>query len=288
MSTARRCALLAMYAAAFVCAGSAMAQTAPPAGPLVPVQRPVVQGAPLPPLEINDANKAYADCTNAKRSEVLVYSAAQQLREVLDHRERYVYLLQRDPNMAQRYPGGIDQVIAEGFRRYREAGGTAPTPQAVQPGEPPCAPAVRIPPGRGPVGTPPAVAQAEREHEACVYKNLAAYQLYRASESVVAGVYRRDELKTTGERLGWKLAALENFQQAERDLAAHWQRYRSLGGTAARAENVVPTENPCKEARAKVNAAVREAYSSGRPSPVTRSATKIAPPGGSPAPDAPR
>jgi hypothetical protein len=265
-----------------------MAQGVAPPAPSIPLQRPALQGAVPPRLELNAANKAYADCTNAKRSEVLLYSAARQLREVLDHRERYIYLLQQDPKLAQQYPGGVDQMIAEGYRRYREAGGTGSTPQAVQPGEPPCAPAVQFPPGRGPAGTPPAVAQAEREHEACVYRNLARYRLYQASESVVAGVNRRDELKKTGERLEWKLATRENVQQAERDLAARWERYRSLGGAAARAEDVVRTENPCKEALAKVDAARREAYSSGNSSSVTRSAVRIAPPGGTLAPYAPR
>ena len=211
-------------------------------------------------LELNPAQKAYADCVEAKRSEMLLYSSARQLREVLDHRERYAELA-RDPRMAAKYPGGVDQVIAEGFRRYREAGGQAPNPQAVQPGEPPCAPPIVVPPGR--TGPSPAVLEAEREHEACVVRNRRAWDLAQSSERVEAARYRRDEMRKTGERLEWKLASRDNFDRAERELAVQFDRYRSLGGGARTAEEVVRAEDPCREARAKVNAAVREAYPGG-------------------------
>lgn len=127
--------------------------------------------------------------------------------------------------------------------------------------------------------TPPAVGEAEQRLAQCVAVNRSAFEQFRAAGSVVADVYRRDELKKTGERLEWKLATLENFKNSERTLAQSFARYKAVGGTASTPESVVRTGDPCRDRSEKLNAAVREAYGS-KPSPVTRSGTLIAPPRG--------
>ena len=83
-------------------------------------------------------------------------------------------------------------------------------------------------------------------------------------------------MRKVGERLEWKLATVENYKNAERLLAEHFARYRALGGTASTPEAVVRAPDPCRDQDEKLNAAVREAYG-GKPSPVTRSAVRIAP-----------
>ena len=125
--------------------------------------------------------------------------------------------------------------------------------------------------------TPPAVREAQQRLDQCVSANQSAFQLFRASNSVVAGVRNRDELKKVGERLEWKLATVDNYKNAERTLAESFARYRAFGGTASTPEAVVTAADPCRDHAEKLNAAVREAYG-GKASPVTRSAVRIAPP----------
>jgi hypothetical protein len=124
--------------------------------------------------------------------------------------------------------------------------------------------------------TPPAVRQAQQRLDECVVANQPAFQLFRASNSVVSGVRQRDEMKKAGERLEWKLATLANYQNAERSLAEGFARYKALGGVASKPESVTPAPNPCREHEDKLSAAVREAYA-GKPSAVTRSAVRVAP-----------
>lgn len=125
--------------------------------------------------------------------------------------------------------------------------------------------------------TPAAVRQAQRRLDECVVANQPAFQLFRASNSVVSGVRHRDEMKRVGERSEWKLATVANYRNAERTLAEGFARYKALGGTASKPESVSPAANPCREHEDKLSAAAREAYG-GKPSPVTRSAVRVAPP----------
>ena len=129
--------------------------------------------------------------------------------------------------------------------------------------------------------TPPAVRQAQQRLDECVVANQPAFELFRASNSVVSGVRHRDAMKKAGERLDWKLSTAANYRNAERTLAERFAQYKALGGAASKPESVTPAANPCRELEDKLNVAVREAYGD-KPSPVTRSAVRIAPPADKP------
>jgi len=124
---------------------------------------------------------------------------------------------------------------------------------------------------------PPSVAAARNEYRACVERNQKAWELWNSSNSVVATVQRRDELKKVGERYQWKDQARPNLERAERELATNWTSYRASGGTARTPEDVTRTTNPCREAEERVQAASREAYAPG-PSPVRRSGAVLGAP----------
>jgi hypothetical protein len=239
------------------------------------------------PPHIEQAQRAYAECVQQKQNEMLRYGQATQVRDLIDHRERYAEALRMNPQMAKQYAGGVDQVIDEAFKRYRAAGGTASTPQAVQPGEPPCAPPVTVPPGpraaRVLQPAPAALREAELRLENCVVRNRPAHDLWQASVRVAIAVERRDELRKVGERMNWGASTRENFQRSERDVAEQFARYVSLGGAARAAEEVTRGTEPCREERMQLDAAVRTAYPS-EPSPITQSRTLQVPSGSVPVP----
>jgi hypothetical protein len=138
---------LVLVLAFAVAAGAGAQSTGPPqgAGPRPP--SPLIQNAsPIPP-EVERAQHEYSECVRQKQGEMQRYHRAREVRDLVDNRGRYAADLRANPQLALKYPGGVDQVIDEAFRHYRAAGGTATTPQAVQPGEPPCASPVKAPPG---------------------------------------------------------------------------------------------------------------------------------------------
>lgn len=131
-------------------------------------------------------------------------------------------------------------------------------PRALQPTVPASQQPAPMPPRAIPP-TPPEVHEAQRQLDDCVSANRPAHELWRASNNVVATLHRRNELKKTGERRGWKLSSVENFQRSEHELAGHFARYKTLGSAARSAEDVVRGHEPCREAQTKLDTAVREA-----------------------------
>ena len=124
---------------------------------------------------------------------------------------------------------------------------------------------------------------AQSRLEECAVRNRPAYELYRASTNVVVAVGRRDELKKTGERLNWTGVSGENFRGAERSVEDAFARYRSLGGTAATAEQVTHTEDPCRDEGEQLGNMVRHVHAPGA-QPITQSRSMPAPSGSLPSP----
>lgn len=81
---------------------------------------------------------AYQKCMSEHRHEVDLYYAADGLIKFRDRRAQWENTYQRNPEVRQQYPGGVDRIGAAGFLRYKSLGGTADSIAEIRPVANPC------------------------------------------------------------------------------------------------------------------------------------------------------
>ena len=89
---------------------------------------------------------AYQSCVAEHRREFDLHSVAADVIRFRDQRPAMERALKLDPQTAAQYPGGVDQVLAIQFARYRSLGGAAGSIAAVQPVASPCVAPGQLPP----------------------------------------------------------------------------------------------------------------------------------------------
>jgi hypothetical protein len=111
----------------------------------------------LPSLESQrPAFEAYQKCVAEHRREVDLYNASREVIDFRDNRAMMEAALAQNPQMRERFPGGVDQIAAIAFARYRSFGGSATSAADVQPMATPCPPpAPQLPERESPAGDSP-------------------------------------------------------------------------------------------------------------------------------------
>lgn len=123
--------------------GDAQAQPVPlQSGPRAPLSvSPGVPPEMLRALESQRAGfEAYQQCVAAHRTEVELHYAAADVLQFRNQRTMLEAAFAANPRARQQYPGGVEQMGAAAFARYRSLGGTARTIAEVQPIASPCPP----------------------------------------------------------------------------------------------------------------------------------------------------
>ncbi len=82
---------------------------------------------------------AYQNCVAEHRREVELHYAADSLIRFRDQRGMLEAAFQQNPEARRRYPGGVDQLGAAEFARYKSLGGTAASISEVRAVPSPCA-----------------------------------------------------------------------------------------------------------------------------------------------------
>ena len=136
----------------------------PPAPLIVPegaIAPKPAQPVIIPPgVSVEDAEayrKARADhdrCQRERATAVRLSESADNVISMRDRRPFWEGVLKTNQTLRTRYPGGYEQMLADGFKEYRTLGGPAETVAAVQPAPQPCVrPAEpRAPPRPSPIG----------------------------------------------------------------------------------------------------------------------------------------
>jgi hypothetical protein len=84
------------------------------------------------------AFEAYRKCVAEYRREVDLHYAADEMIRFRDQRATMEAALKQDARARERYPGGVEELIAAAFARYKSVGGTAASVAEVQPVPTPC------------------------------------------------------------------------------------------------------------------------------------------------------
>jgi hypothetical protein len=84
------------------------------------------------------AFEAYQKCVAEHRREVDLHYAAAEVIQFRDQRAMMEAALKQDSRARQQYPGGVDQLTAVAFARYKSLGGTAASIPEVQGVATPC------------------------------------------------------------------------------------------------------------------------------------------------------
>jgi len=122
--------------------------------------QPPLQGVPpdmARALESQRAGfEAYQKCVSEHRGQVDLHYAAQQVIQFRDRRAMLEAALAADPRAREQHPGGVEQMGAAAFARYRALGGSAASIADVRPVATPCPPpAPAIPQRAQPGGSSP-------------------------------------------------------------------------------------------------------------------------------------
>jgi tetratricopeptide (TPR) repeat protein len=107
--------------------------------------------------------EAYQRCIAAHRSLVDLHYAAGGVIQFRDRRAQLEAIFATDPRAKQQYPGGVEQMGAAAFARYRSLGGTARSIAEVEPVPTPCPPPA-LPPSRVEAGRAPTVTDRKTVH----------------------------------------------------------------------------------------------------------------------------
>lgn len=130
--------LLVGYLLVGAVAAPALSQQPPPRQSVVVPTTPQNE-AMMRSLEAQrPAFEAYQNCVAEHRREVELHYAADSVIRFRDQRAMLVAAFAQNPQARERYPGGVDQLGASEFARYKSLGGTAGSISDVQPIPSPC------------------------------------------------------------------------------------------------------------------------------------------------------
>ena len=159
LSVPLRDLLIRGCSAACITPALVFAQTSPP--PLGPAASMIIPADPKTEAAMRSmeaqrrAFASYQKCVAEHRREVDLHNAAADVIRYRDMRPVMERALKRDPHAAAQYPGGVDQVLAIHFARYKSLGGTAESISEVQPVATPCEVPGQLPPLLGSGTSPP-------------------------------------------------------------------------------------------------------------------------------------